>query len=183
MNRTKKRLFSLIELLVAISIVTILAGMVLGGLSAITNKMDIADTKANIMALQDALLKYYADKGVYPAIIPATKAPKSGLIDSSYFSQTELEELRKYGVSGFSSDGSLLDAWGNPILLIYEKDYASYPSAGKFKMGTADVYQNIRTFQIISGGKDGVDASGNPSIPTYGSTKYKDIVSNFNFVE
>ena len=122
----KKQSFSLIELLVVISIITILAAMVIGGLSAVSEKNDIADTKSTIMLLQDAMLKYYQNNGEYPG---GGTGRSTGIAkshdSSSIFENSLFKTLVSLGAKPDIIDGEegFYDAWGNPLWIIYPDNY------------------------------------------------------------
>ena len=66
-----KRSFTVTELLVAIAIVVILAGILIGGLGYAGRRADEAKTIAAIQQLSNALEAFRAEKGYYP---PCTNA-------------------------------------------------------------------------------------------------------------
>jgi prepilin-type N-terminal cleavage/methylation domain-containing protein len=183
-----KRHFSLIELLVAISIITILAGMVIGGLNAVSEKSNIADTRSTVMLLQDALLKYYQDNSGYPekgsGIHELYSNPSTGT-----FNQSILKDLQAYGAPVTPDPNStqigVYDAWGKPLYIIFPDSYtvnasATDPEAKSYDLNGSTVYYNQRTFQIISAGSD--EAFGDPTGSTANKNLEKDNVYNFNAI-
>jgi len=158
-----RKFFSLIELLVSISIIAILAGMVIGGLGAISEKSNMSDTKSTIMSLESAILKYYENQGVFPGSsgsLGSAEDWESGS-HTDVFSSDEQEAIRSYGF------GNYYDAWEQSMIIIFPENYDStgitnageynetISNAYEFKIGNADVYYNLKTFQIISPGADG----------------------------
>jgi len=177
----KKNKFSLIELLVSISIIAVLAGMVIGGLGAISEKSNVADTKSKIMLLENALLSYYQEYGEYPSLANGTLI--SGNIGSfeDFGNGSNLfddDQLRYFAAEGVSTE--LYDSWDQGMFLIYPENYGDnftiFNEAAQFEMGTVDVFYNQKTFQIISAGPDGQIGNGDPG--THQSLK-KDNVTNF----
>jgi len=66
-SRTNTRAFTLVELLIVISIIAILAGLVLSAAGSVQKKASRSRTEAEISALQTALEGFKADNGDYPA--------------------------------------------------------------------------------------------------------------------
>ncbi len=74
--------FTIIELLVVISIILVLAGLVLATSSYVHNKGARSRTEAEIAALSAALENYKSDNGVYP--IDATVNAQTSLDPANY---------------------------------------------------------------------------------------------------
>ncbi|MCU0794599.1 MAG: type II secretion system GspH family protein [Akkermansiaceae bacterium] len=64
--RNRRRGFTLIELMVSISIIVLLSGLVIGGYSYVQARQAKEKAKVQIGMLQLALEEYKADHGVYP---------------------------------------------------------------------------------------------------------------------
>ena len=62
--------FTLVEMLVVISIIAILSAVLAGGYSNSQRSARDAARKANLKSISDALNQYYADNGVFPNTIP-----------------------------------------------------------------------------------------------------------------
>lgn len=141
-----KKSFSLIELLVAISIITILAGMVIGGLNAVSEKSNVAQTKATIMLIEEAMFEYKKKNGEFP--VTESK-------DMTSLTNTELQNLAIFGAK------EVTDAWSNELYIIFPQDYSDTSAPGVYAMeyqieGTSTrVFYNQNKFQIISKGEDG----------------------------
>jgi type II secretory pathway pseudopilin PulG len=149
----RKKYFTIIELLVVISIIAIMAGMLIGGLGGASDKKLEVATKGEIMKLELALEKYKADFGDYPSFFSANLQVSSN--------HALIADLLKYESFSVDDQGGVVDAWENGIFFIHNKDYvSSYADATKTKehpkkISTLDVYYNPRSFQLISAGKDG----------------------------
>lgn len=70
MKKIKKLGFTLVELLVVISIIGILSAVLAGGYVNSQKSARDAARKINLKSISDALNQYYADNGVFPASIP-----------------------------------------------------------------------------------------------------------------
>ena len=102
----KKRPFSMIEILVAMTIIVLLAGLVIGVAAHMKQKARKNQTRAHIAMIEQAMERFFADYSHYPAQASG-KLPISylaGLKDSNGvayvdFSSTSVE---------FSNDGTYL---------------------------------------------------------------------------
>lgn len=73
-ERLHKSGFSLIELLVVVSIIVILAGITIGVMTQVSAKRDISTTSKNIGMVRTKLEAYYNEQGFYPVGQDATSA-------------------------------------------------------------------------------------------------------------
>lgn len=73
-ERLHKSGFSLIELLVVVSIIVILAGITIGVMTQVNAKRDISTTSKNIGMVRTKLEAYYNEQGFYPVGQDATSA-------------------------------------------------------------------------------------------------------------
>ncbi len=107
--------FTLMELLVVMAIITILAGMAIGGAQMARKRGAVTKTKSAIASLEAAIDMYEIDIGEYPA--SGNEELIQALTDSTNpepewngpymrFKEADLEE------------GKYLDAWGNPYVYI-----------------------------------------------------------------
>lgn len=73
----KDRGFTIVEVLVVMSIILVLAGLILATSSYVHNKGARSRTEAEIAAMSAALENYKADNGTYPAstLVPTTTDP------------------------------------------------------------------------------------------------------------
>ncbi len=80
--------FTLIEMLVVVSIITILAGMSLAQYKHGTTLAQEAALKEDLFRMREAIDQYYADKGQYPADITA-------LVSEGYLRQVPKDPFTK----------------------------------------------------------------------------------------
>ena len=73
-ERLHKSGFSLIELLVVVSIIVILAGITIGVMTQVSARRDISTTSKNIGMVRTKLEAYYNEQGFYPVGQDATSA-------------------------------------------------------------------------------------------------------------
>ena len=89
-SNTTPRAFTILELLVVLTIILVLAGLILATSGYVQNKGARSRTEVEIAAISAALENYKADNGVYPsnddtkALDPATTIPNSYRPASSY---------------------------------------------------------------------------------------------------
>ncbi|HBF16230.1 MAG: type II secretion system GspH family protein [Akkermansiaceae bacterium] len=74
LGRSNKSGFSLIELLVVVSIIVILAGITIGVMSSVNAKRDISTTSKNIGMVRTKLEEFYNEQNFYPVGQDATSA-------------------------------------------------------------------------------------------------------------
>lgn len=67
MKNTRSSAFTLLELLIVITIISVLAGLVMGAANSVQNKGKRSRTEAEIAAIGAALESYKADNGEYPS--------------------------------------------------------------------------------------------------------------------
>lgn len=94
-RRTRRRAFTLMELMVVISLIAILAGMVLAAMPAILGQIKRRQVELTLKELQAGLSSYKLDNGMYP-INPTDE------IEGSYV-------LYKFLSGDFDGDGKLDD--------------------------------------------------------------------------
>jgi type II secretory pathway pseudopilin PulG len=86
----RPRAFTILELLVVLTVIIVLAGLILATSGYVQNKGVRARTEAEVAAISAALENYKADNGVYPsnvdttALDPASTSPDSYRSASSY---------------------------------------------------------------------------------------------------
>ena len=132
MLNDKNKGFTLIELMIVISIIGVLAGLTGGVITMVSKENKVSATKSTLQKLKLALGRYYQHHGAYP---PTPENPKenteiiSALTgdlnhDKIYDPSPDSEDLKKTGtwrgpylpVDGKYTDGkgNLLDLWGLP---------------------------------------------------------------------
>lgn len=135
----KKRGFSLIELLVVISIMAILGSLALGAFSTARKEARDTQRKNELIQYKTALESYYVANSGYPvyAASPAVSNQFQGIFDqNSSFIQTYMAGTTLQGVN--ASDN---------YLYYYLSDGVSYKLWGKIELG--------EFFEICSNGKSG----------------------------
>ena len=140
--------FTLIEMLIVISIITILGGMVLAAISVARRTSRENATAAIIKQLEAALTRYESDFNDYPP----SDGDAMGMRGSENlwkFLRTEKKEgpyITSKDVPTCDSDHNgqleVADAFNRPILYVHHRDYSNKPP-------------NKRTFRLISSGADG----------------------------
>src|SRR5205807_5758756 len=84
-TRTVLRAFTVIELLVVITIIIILAGLILSTIGYVQKKGARSRAETEIAAMSAALESYKADNGIYPRDATASSTDNlAALTDSSY---------------------------------------------------------------------------------------------------
>jgi len=107
--------FSLAEIMVAVVIMGILAGVVMMNLGGASTDARIATTKANLKTIKTAVLTYKTKFGQ----APTTEQGLQALIQAP----TVPPIPNNYPVEGFLDTRSVpLDAWGNPFQYITQGD-------------------------------------------------------------
>jgi type II secretion system protein G len=138
--------FTLVEMLVVIAIITVLAGLVLAGVTAARRHSKEKATEATISRLGLAISRYEMDFGDFPdsggmdGVVGCEKlleALKSTAKSGPYI------ETNEFKLSDFNRNGcmELADEWGRPFRYQHHKYYKSDP--------------NRRTYRLFSVGADG----------------------------
>jgi general secretion pathway protein G len=174
-KRNGKGAFTLIELMAVITIIVILAGLVVGGLSFVQERQAQSKAKIQINLIAKALEQYKMDNGVYPPTANSSTGEKSSSVLFNYLyydsdadgkgapddtdQKVYLPELdptsSKQGwTTGTPSAATpVTDPWGNEY---------RYRSA-KSDTGTANADTENPDFDLWSAGKDGVTAPSTPA--------------------
>lgn len=142
----KSRAFTLMELLVVMAIISILAGMAIGGAQMARKRGTITKAKATIAALEAAIDMHELDTGVYPPsgnenLVRALTDIENPDPDWNgpyiRLREEDLEE-EKY-----------IDSWGNPYVFINPGthnpsfyDIYSYGPDGQDEQGAGDDINN-----------------------------------------
>jgi len=187
-HNTSRKAFTLVELLIVISIITVLTTMVSVGLLSAKGKAKIAATRALIANIQAGIENYYGAYGDYPptnladlytggsnginngiesVVYCLSSQDKGGpfllgILDSKY-SNLDSDSF------GPTSLRELDDDWNAPIVYFHSRDYDN-PSKGNNysfrKSGDAiapqiiGAYYNSYTFQLWSAGPDEKNNNG-----------------------
>jgi general secretion pathway protein G len=164
-SSVKKYSFSLVEVLVVISIIAILAGILTVALDqGNENKMHL-ETRGEISKIEMALNQFNLDTGDYPNY--------AGLLANA----PDIDKLKSYETF------KTTDAWGNEIQYFSHAQYGANSSAVAKKIGggaTATFY-NHRSFQLISSGKD--EQFGDYYSDSQVSDEAKDNIANYEIKE
>ncbi len=107
--KMKRSFFTIIELVVVIAIITVLAGIVLGGVMFAQGKAQRDKTIAIMMEFQQALEEYNSDYGHYPIVADASEVNFSGN-EWKLFTNTTRNKRNKPYMEG--AVGKLEDAYG-----------------------------------------------------------------------
>ncbi len=110
--------FSMIELMVVIGIIVILAGILIGSLPGIQNRVNRNRVEAFIAELEDGLSKYQIDNGLYPL--------NKGTGDSAGIEGAKV--LYKHLSGDFDTDGKV-DFEKNEKIYVAKLDYDSNRNA------------------------------------------------------
>jgi len=180
-SNIRPRGFTLIEMLVTITIIVILAGLSLGGFKYVSAKQANSQAKIQVELLSKALEEYKLENGDYPPTDDTAKGYDAGPPEKSIdvyvpgaggVKSTLFKELYQYGVDnkttiyvseldpennkqGWTSSltgTNINDPWGEPYR--YRTAYGPPPPSGP-------VLKNISTqnpdFDLWSAGADGKD--------------------------
>ncbi|MGI8821121.1 MAG: type II secretion system protein GspG [Chthoniobacterales bacterium] len=88
--RTGDRAFTIIELLIVMSIIIVLAGLVLGTSGYVQKKGQRSRAEAEIAAMSAALESYKADNGVYPTSTPTNTLMPTPNAQAAYYAAASL---------------------------------------------------------------------------------------------
>ncbi len=138
-NYRKQNLFTIIELLAAMTIIVILAAITVGVYSYIRTKTYNDKTMATIKKVEMAMRSFKQDNGYY-----VQQATQGGLTintsDNDFYTYLDYSKMLESGE--INSSNNLVDAWGREIL---------YQCPGS---------HNRTMFDLISIGKDGTNNDG-----------------------
>lgn len=188
-HNTSRKAFTLVELLIVISIITVLTTMVSVGLLSAKGKAKIAATRALIANIQAGIENYYGAYGDYPPtaltdINPAAPSGANNGIESVVYCLSSQDKGGPFLLGILDSKYSnldndffpgpaplreLQDEWNAPIVYFHSRDYDN-PSKGNNysfrKSGDAitpqiiGAYYNSYTFQLWSAGPDEKNNNG-----------------------
>jgi len=121
MRKGRTGSFTLLELLTAIAIVSVLAALLAPALHRARVKACVVRTKATMAAIEGALSMYESDFGDYPVSQGGTRELVTllrGPVDSDRWKGPYLR-LKREDIDG---DGEVIDAWGNRITYRYPQE-------------------------------------------------------------
>lgn len=160
---SQNRGFTLIEMLVTITIIVILAGLTVGSYKFVTTKQANEQAKIQISLLSNALEEYKLDKGEYPADTAGTNALYRALYlnglnnpdtDKIYVAQLDPNTNKQGWTEGTGDNVKIIDPWDSEYI------YRNPPTVNP-------------DFDLLSKGQDGA-TSDNLS-----DQKTKDDITNF----
>jgi prepilin-type N-terminal cleavage/methylation domain-containing protein len=153
--------FTLMELLVVVSIMVILAGLTMGVMTYVNQKQAVEQAKVQLGLLELALEDYYSENGAYPtnyrddgksgsddvqkALFPPSKSEKV------YLAELDPNNDTQGWIAGSGNSFMILDPWGNEY---------RYRTNRTLSNGTVRVYASNPGFDIWSCGPDGDTKTG-----------------------
>ena len=177
--RNKPRAFTLVELLVVISIIGILAGFLLPVLGKVRNQAKVALTTQMLSNFEIAIAEYFRDTGVYPPEkgpspydmcsetlyfylvgrdVDAPKTTDRNAMRTQRGSAKVYFDFKKEQLSNFDSDKAyeVVDSWGTPWVYIR----GAYPGKSQSWSGLGDKkdmkpYHHKSSYDMFSVGPDG----------------------------
>lgn len=102
--------FTLLEVLLAIGVVVILAGITMGGLRYASSRSDEARTRAVMKEFEMALQKYKSDHGIFPVWKDADDVKEGIDLDNDKW-----KKFRRGGYLQGSATGILRDGYDEPL--------------------------------------------------------------------
>jgi general secretion pathway protein G len=180
--------FTLIEMLAVITIIVILAGMVIGGMSYVTDRQARDTARVQIALLSNALEEYKMDNGVYPQVNDTGSGEgnttelferlfwdtdgdsvtgNDDLDQKIYLAELDPNDTKQKWTEPSGNSYKIIDPWGN------EYRYRS----GTDATGARNPSAQNPDFDLWSVGKDGRTNPGPPYDPNHSDNK--DDIRNF----
>jgi len=129
-TRVNTGAFTLVELLIVISIIAVLAALVLGAAGGVQKKASRSKTEAEIAALQTALEGFKADNGDYP-VNPLSMSNKSSCLVSNLMPPPGTGKVYfEFKPKSLDTNSNPIDAFG------YTYNYVYDPTNGSPNNGT-----------------------------------------------
>jgi prepilin-type N-terminal cleavage/methylation domain-containing protein len=148
----RHRGYTLVEMLVVLFIISVLAGLLLGGLSAARRHNQIQRQEFQINTLKARLIEYETDHRDFP-LTQGGADDKSALIGGEVLRRELMREDKggpylkgneyRSGDNDGNGDQEILDVWGRPIRYLHHKSYLRENPCK-------------RTFRLWSAGPDGI---------------------------
>lgn len=142
---SRRRAFTLVEMLVVIGIIAILAGLIMGVLAYVSKKAKVNATELRIKAVEAALMQYEHDFHDYPP----SGAGADGVAGSESLLRCLTTEknnepyIRYADIRTCDANGNgqleIADEWNRPIHYFHHRDYQSQSP-------------NKQTYRLISAG-------------------------------
>ena len=110
--------FTLLEVLLAIGVVVILAGITMGGLRYASSRSDEARTHAVMKEFEMALQKYKSDHGIFPVWKDADDVKDGIDFDKYKLDTSHTDNWKKFRQGGYlqgSATGILKDGYDQPL--------------------------------------------------------------------
>ena len=110
--------FTLLEVLLAIGVVVILAGITMGGLRYASSRSDEARTHAVMKEFEMALQKYKSDHGIFPVWKDADDVKDGIDFDKYKLDTSHTDNWKKFRQGGYlqgSATGILKDGYDEPL--------------------------------------------------------------------
>ena len=143
--------FTLIEMLVTVTIIIILMALAVGGFDFIKEKQAIEQAKIQVSLLSNAIEEYKLDNGNYPATGDSNSLYRTLYYDAAiltppgkiYVPQLDPENNKQGWTEGAGAAVEIVDPWGQEYIYI----------------NGADADATNPDFDIISKGKDGTEGT------------------------
>ena len=157
--------FTLLEVLLAIGVVVILAGITMGGLRYASSRSDEARTHAVMKEFEMALQKYKSDHGIFPVWKDADDVKDGIDFDKYKLDTSHTDNWKKFRQGGYlqgSATGMLQDGYDQPLFYRFPgtKNTGSYDLWSKGpdkKHGSPDDINDAGEGDIDDAGKAGSD--------------------------
>ncbi|MBI3486388.1 prepilin-type N-terminal cleavage/methylation domain-containing protein [Candidatus Daviesbacteria bacterium] len=110
MNMDFKKGFTLIEIMVAITIIGVVFGVIITSAGAIQRNSRDTKRKSDLSNIQGALEQYHADAGYYPYNLPSSGSFKSDDGQKTYLQNVPVDPQTSnpYKYDGYTNDGLTL---------------------------------------------------------------------------
>lgn len=181
--------FTLVELIVSITIIVLLAGIVVGGMGFVEQKRAQEKAKVQVKLLEKGIEEYRFDNGAYPTVpnvnptnVAQARANNNAIFQRLYLDGVNSQNVRIYlaeldptatgqgWITLTNNTRYIIDPWG--------REYRFRP--GSLADGTVNPAAMGPGFDIWSMGKDGVTQPGTAGSPySVSAAQNKDDIRNF----